>query len=42
MINVSPGNGDPFRGSTDWLDTVTVGRGKGLKDYDTTNEEWGL
>jgi hypothetical protein len=32
----------PFRGSSDWLDTVTVSRGRGLNDYDTTNEEWGL
>jgi len=32
----------PFRGHSDCLVTVTVGRGRGLNDYDTTNEEWGL
>ena len=32
----------PFRGSCDWLDTVTVDPRKGLNDYDTTNEKWGL
>ena len=33
---------DPFRGHGDWLDTVTVGRGRPQTTTDTTNEEWGL
>ena len=34
--------GVPFRGSSDRLDNRHRQPRKGLNDYDTTNEEWGL